>query len=218
MKSSSAPAIIRNFIFYPQDDFILVIFLTLLFLVLPTISSGQKAPDSLLFAVKASNGTKKVDALNNLAEYTFRYSVKDALHLLEQAQNLSENLNYKFGKAKSFQILASLYGNKGENQKAINFAVRAAKIFSELKEHESDFNCLVIQGSNYNALGNNSKSIDYYLQALHLAEKIRRSDLQSSASALLSQNFIKLDDKANACGYASKSLLISRKSRNAPEK
>jgi tetratricopeptide (TPR) repeat protein len=195
-----------------QKDLILVICLTIIYFCLYSIASGQKAPDSLLIAVKTSNGTEKVDALNNLAEYTLRFSVKDGEHLLEQSQNMLENLNYKFGKAKSYQLLAFLYGNKGENQKALKLAENAASLYAEINKYEMQFYCKINQGSNYNSLGNNSKEIDCYLQALHLAEKVKRQDLQSSAASHLSLNFIKLDDRKNALDYASKALLLSRKS------
>jgi tetratricopeptide (TPR) repeat protein len=205
----------RKFSIFPKKGFILTFCLTILFLGIQISVSGQKAPDSLIQAINASEGTKKVDALNNLAEYTLRYSINEALKLLDQAQNSSEKLNYKYGKARSYQIQASVYGNKGDNQKAIAFAENAESMFAQMNKYEQRFYCLIIQGSNYNALGNNSKEIEMYLKAMQLADKVKRTDLQSYAAAHLSQNFIKLDDEKNALEYAVKALLLSRKSRNS---
>jgi tetratricopeptide (TPR) repeat protein len=193
---------------------VLFVSITIIFLGSVTNIFSQKAPDSIVNAVNNSKGINKVDALNNLAEYTLRFSIKDAEKLLAQAQQISEKLNYRFGKAKSFQLYAQLNGNKGENLLAIKFAEKAERMFAEMHESELQFNCLIAQGSNYNALGNNSREIDYYLKALHLAEKLRRIDLQSYAASCLSQNFIKLDDNSNALDYASKALLLSRKINN----
>jgi len=198
-----------------RKNFVLFFCLIMIYMVTFQISFGMGAPDSLINAVKNSNGTSKVDALNSLAEYTIRFSVKDAEKLLDQARSLSTELGYKFGTAKSFQFMANLYGNKGDNEKAVAFAEKAAALFGEIKEDESVFNCIEIQGSNYNALGNNSKGIDCYIKALHMAEKLKRIDFQSSTSSLLCQCFIKLDDRINALDYASKALLLSRKMKDA---
>jgi tetratricopeptide (TPR) repeat protein len=215
MKSLSEKAVNRKLLLCFQTEPGLSICLTLIYLIFQTITFGQKAPDSLLNAVNSAKGIKKIDALNNLAEYTIRFSVKDASTLLGQAQDMSEILNYRYGWAKSMQFQASLYGNKGENQKAIDIAEKSALLAAELKEYEMQFTCLIIQGSNYNALGNNNKSIDCCLQALHLAEKVKRPDLQSAASSQLCQSFIKIDDRLNALAYAAKAIVLSRKCQNA---
>jgi sensor histidine kinase YesM len=214
LKSLASPLFHRKLNNFFQKELVLFVSVTIFFLCPVIKVFSQKASDSLVNAVNISRGTKKVDALNNLAEYTLRFSITDAQKLLEQAQQISENLKYKFGKAKSFQLLANLFGNKGENQLAIKYAEKAERMFLEMHEYELQFNCLITQGSNYNALGNNSREIVYYLKALHLAEKLRRTDLQSYAASYLSQSFIKLDDNTNTLEYASKALLLSRRIKN----
>ena len=214
IKSLSISPFNRKLLICLQKGFILAIYITSINYSLSTLVFCQKAPDSLLILVNTSKGTDRVDALNNLAEFTLRYSVKDATSLLKQAREMSENLDYTFGKARTIQITASLYANKGENLSAIKLASKAASMFEAIREYEFQFSCLLIQGNNYYALGNSSKEIDFNLQALHLAVKLRRPDLQSSALAHLSQNFIKLDDKINALDYAAKGLLLSRKCKH----
>jgi hypothetical protein len=205
----------RKRIYSQHVNIILLTGLILRFLFLASNASAQNDSKELLSDPGAKKGTNKVDALNNLAERTYRFSVKEAQTYLDEAEYLSTKLNYKSGKAKSVKLRASLLGNKGENKMAIALAKEAATLFAGLNEYESEFNCLTIQASNHNALGNTSVSIDTYLQALHLAEKIKRLDLQALAAARLSQNFNKLNDKVNALVYASRSLLLSRHIQNA---
>ncbi|HEX7411297.1 MAG TPA: histidine kinase [Bacteroidales bacterium] len=177
--------------------------------------SSQSLTDSLMQIIISSRGNKKVDALNQAAEYIQKFSVKKAQSLAEQAFTLAEKLLYMNGKAKALQNMAGIVSSKGENKEAVALVQKAIVIYNQGNERESVFNCLVKLSSIYQTLDNNDKVVETDLRAMHLAEEIGRADLQSLANASLSQFFIKMNDKSNALIYASKAMLLSKIAENS---
>jgi tetratricopeptide (TPR) repeat protein len=175
-----------------------------------SLPSDHVYSDSLLQSIISSKGTKKVDALNEAAEFFHLSSVNTAQPMAEQALSLAGKLHYITGKANALKNLAMIMSNKGENKTAIDLSQSAQDIYNQENEQESEFNCIIIQASNYQSLGDNDKVVETYLQALHLAEEMGRADLQSLAVSLISQFFIKMNDKSNALIYASKAMLLSK--------
>ena len=85
------------------------------------IASGKLnfAVEILNKVVKNSNKTLyKADSFLELANiYSRRANWKKSLTTIEEAERLYEEINYKYGIAKCYNMLASIYGDQGDIEK-----------------------------------------------------------------------------------------------------
>jgi tetratricopeptide (TPR) repeat protein len=174
---------------------------------------SDQIPDSLLKSVATTNGTEKVDALNQLSEYSLLFSVSKARLYAEQAIHLAKDIRYTLGIAKAYENLALIDTYQGEFYLAINTIGRAILIYKQLKEYESLYRSLLRQGGLYQYLNNNTNVIEIYLEAMKLATENGRLDQQATVSLYLGQYFLGISDYTNAKFYVSKAMLYARMSK-----
>lgn len=210
----SCPICYRNFLFSVAKVVGLIILFTSIINTAQALTSPQISTDSLVQVINTSSGIKKVDALNNAAEYIQKFSAKEAMPLAEQALAMAEKLLYINGKAKALQNMAIISSSKGDKKEAVVLARRALLIYEQCNEHEAVFNCLLTLAYNYMALGKKALVVETELKAFHLAGEIERIDLQSFAASSLSQFFTKMNDKSSALIYASKAMMLSKIDKN----
>lgn len=204
----------RNFLFGVAKVFGLIIFLTSTIITAKALTSPQMSTDSLIHVINTSSGNKKVNALNQAAEYIQKFSAIKAHPLAEQALSLAGKLHYLNGEGKAFQNLAVISSSKGEDKEALVLVRKALLVYKQCNELESVFNCFLIQSMIYQALVDNAQVVETDLEALHQAEELGRVDLQCYAASRVSLFLTKINDKPNALIYASKAMLLSKIDKN----
>jgi tetratricopeptide (TPR) repeat protein len=180
------------------------------------VQSIYRVQDSLIKCASIKNGSEKVDALNQLSEYTSIFSATTSRIYAEKALNLSGEIKYTLGMARSYGNLALIYLYSGESQRAISINERAITIFREEKEIESLYRALLRQAGFYQYLNNNSKVIEIYLEAMNYATESGRNDRMATVSTSLGLYFLVIGDNNNAKYYLSKALLYAKMS-NMPD-
>lgn len=104
----------------------------------------------------------------------FAYN-KDKLSIVEKyipnAIKIMENQKNEDEKSMAYNIYGAYLGKKGENKKAIEFLMKAYKIFDTKKMFSSlSFVCVNI-GNNFTAIGSNKDALNYYRIAVDAATK-----------------------------------------------
>ncbi len=191
----------------------LLLFVVLNLRILYAVSSTGQIPDSLLKLASNAKGTEKVDALNQLCEYSLTFSPSQARSYNVQALRLSVDLKYTLGMAKAYENLASITIYQGEFQSAINIIKRAIRIYRHLKEYESLYRSLLRLAGLYQYINNNTKVMETYLDAMALATESGRVDHQSTVCQFLNWYFLSINDIENSKYYASKAMLYARISK-----
>jgi len=134
-----------------------------------TLSAGNKI-DSLRNVLK----TEKEDTnkFNTLIALTRKVDQADnfdtALIYVTQALTLAQNLDFKKGIAKAYDVTGSIYAHKDNYPKAIENEEKALAIYQELNSKNSiasEYNHL---GTAYWNMGNYPKSLEYDLKALEI--------------------------------------------------
>lgn len=148
---------------------------TLLALIFLFIFSGKSTAqnpqiDSLrTFVATAKDDTAKVLAVLDLA-YLLRLSNPDeGIKIALEGQKLAEELNWKFGIAKSYNTLGTTYKAKSEYPKALEQFQKALPIFEELGKKKEIATVLMNFGTVYRPLKEYDKALDYYKKALPIA-------------------------------------------------
>jgi tetratricopeptide (TPR) repeat protein len=168
--------------------------------------------DSLLKSATTANGTEKVNALNQLSEFTSSFSASTSRIYAEQALKLAGEIKYSLGMARSYGNIALIYLYRGENQRALTINERAIVIFRNEKEYESLYRSLLRQAGFYQLINNNTKVIETYFEAMNIATESGRFDQMATVSINLGLYFLTISDKVNAKYYISKALLYSKMS------
>jgi tetratricopeptide (TPR) repeat protein len=115
--------------------------------------------------------TVKVNLLNNIASKIFATDADKALILLAQSATLSDDLDYKKGKANSLVLKANVNFDKGNYLQTIKYYDQALGIFKELKDKKGMSVCYHNFGMAHYYLGDFDKAAINYKSAILYAEE-----------------------------------------------
>jgi len=191
---------------------ILLLFLFLNMHLSDTVSFARTIQDSLIKSTVSARGNEKVDALNQLSEYSSTFSMRKARFYAEQALQLAGKIKFTLGMAKAYENLALIALYQGDSRRAIDINNKAIRIYRNVKESESLYRSLLRQAGFYQVLNNNTKVIEAYLEALNIATENESIDQLATTSSDLGLYFLTVGDNVNAKYYISKALLYAKMS------
>jgi len=195
------------------------LYILVFFLLCPggTYSQKKVAADSLkmLLYQKNIDDTTKIKAQNDLA---YEYSAdkpEECIKLATEALEMSEKINYAFGKMNAYNNigLASYYSS--DYEKALNYFNKALKEAEKANNKNKMAVALNNIGLVYDDKADYNKALEYYLQSLKIAEADPNSKWQLGSTynniALIYKNLGKYDV---ALDYHNKSLKIKQEVGN----
>ena len=117
--------------------------------------------------------TIKVNLLNQIAYLVYKTDTVKAHRYLTMASQLSDQLNYAKGKARSMYITGSSLVFHNSYQLSIKHYLDAAKLAEENNLKFNAIQYLLSAGFSYSAIGNISSAMEYYTKAKSMAEEIK---------------------------------------------
>ena len=150
------------------------IFLLLLLYSTTTILAQNKILDSLENELKiyTKKDTVRVKILNHLAYYNYRSNPPQSLIYAEQAGELSEEIRYTKGKARSFYMKGITYLEQANFEVSINNFNKAIKLYNSIDDLKGIAGCKNALGVLYNYKGDQNLALKYYEEALAIDQKL----------------------------------------------
>lgn len=110
--------------------------LLIISLLLPSIVFAQNEFDSLKQLLPSSRVSKRVDILNQLSTLMINDDSQLALIYAQEADSISDQINYPKGKAKALINIGVIKKSAGEHETSITLLKRSIEISKELKNQE----------------------------------------------------------------------------------
>ncbi|GLU56088.1 tetratricopeptide repeat protein [Dyadobacter frigoris] len=194
----------------------------LLFLVLNAqlYAQSQKADSLQNLLQKSKDDTNKVGILVDLATDLWSSNPEKTMEYAQKAMELSKQLKYFRGEARSHQVYGVYYWQKNDYVTALANYSKSKQIFENIKDKNGIARAICNMGIVYGEQGNYSQALDNYLQASTIFQEL--GDQSKIASTLNSignvyknqKNFeealisykqaqtiwLKLDDKKSIAG------------------
>ena len=149
-------------------------------------TQNQQAIDSLKQLIDESKqDTNQVKLLVEVGNNYFSRIPDSALLYFQEALDISEKLDYKWGLAESNRRIGISSRHKGFNDEAIEYLFKALNIFKEIDDKSAVSTCYNNIGWVHNLLSNYDKAIECFYEALNIAE-----DLDDKRKMAMSYNNI----------------------------
>ena len=131
--------------------------------------------DSLkkVLATLPKEDTLRAETLALMSLGYMNYKPDSALVLAQQAQKMSEKLNFKRGVARSFIYQGIYYNNKADYDKSLDFLLKGIRISEEINFTKGLGDANLSIGFVYQRLNQNEKALEYYKAAIPLYEKLK---------------------------------------------
>jgi tetratricopeptide (TPR) repeat protein len=161
----------KNEILY-LSKIILAVWLSILNII---VFGQNRTSDSLedLLRKHTLIDTNRIILLNEVA-YQFRNNNFEKMLLYaEQAEKISDSLNFPKGKAESFRIKGLYYDRNADFSKALEYFLNSIKISEQLGDKTGVSKCFNSIGNIYRIQSDYPKALDNYFKSLKLAEESR---------------------------------------------
>lgn len=167
----------------------------------------QPAIDSLEQLLAGSEGTRKVDLLNELSyEYLYEVTGDRCVEYASQAMALADEIGYEKGKGDALNRLGSHYHNISAYDKALDYFLQSLAIREKINDtlgvSASYSNIALI----YYACGDIDKTIDYAEKSLQLTEQTGDKRRQATVSNNLAVFWLEKGNPLKASKYARDAL------------
>ena len=164
-----------------------------LFFLNHSFAQDQQLVDSLLLQLKNHHSQKlsagselpalyDTTAANILKELSVAYWFSDydkATDYAKQCLEISEQIGFKKGKAKAYNVMGAIHIYKGDCLPAIEFLTKSLKISNEVGDKRGSALALNNIGSAYYSMSNYAEALRYYLEALKVNEQTGNKELQA---------------------------------------
>jgi tetratricopeptide (TPR) repeat protein len=172
----------------------------------------KNALDSLSKLLSTVSGTQKVFVLNDLASELKFNNPDTAFRLAQKAFDLSEQLHFKEGIAKSAQMIGIIYENQDKHHESIEHFILSLKLYEELgKQKEVAIACTNV-GIIY-AETNLPDSARYYMnRALTINKQLKNNPGISAALLNLGGSYEVEKEWDKALQFYNEALAIGRSS------
>lgn len=154
----------------------------------------------------------KVDALLEKADKTF--APKESLEQCLQAKALSESIGYEAGLTKSLHRAATNYGQLGDYENALAFALNARERAKGLRDKSLEAAIAQTIGTAYYNLGDYETALRFGYECLDIAQEIGAPILAAKAYTTIGNTYFQLRDFANAQQTFEKCLAIAVEARH----
>jgi serine phosphatase RsbU (regulator of sigma subunit)/Tfp pilus assembly protein PilF len=186
-------------------------FLSFIFFEGPSVCDSQnKWLDSMNAFIRSSSpDTNRVKALNSVSDQLWREGDYDkALARAKEAEELSEKLGYRSGRAEGEKNIGIVYWNISDYPKALEHYFKALKILERSTDIADISTLYVCIGIVYDDQGDYSNALENYFKALALKEKINDKDGMSSAYSNIGLVYSAQKSNDKALGYHLKALKL----------
>lgn len=141
---------------------------------------------------KTGNKRYKATALGNIGTIHLSMNNKtQAVYFLEQAKELSEELDYVSGKIRAYHDLASIYNMEDDNlDKALDYAWKTVDLCKKVNNKNFQSTAMAILASTYNQLGENMKALECAEEAFKLAEELGDPSKKRTALMVLAEVYL----------------------------
>lgn len=161
----------------------IVVFCLSIFTLVVFPNDQKTVIDSLLTELaKYDKDTNEVDILNDIAWKISRSYPDSSLNYANEANELSEKLNYKIGSAIAYRTIGSIYRNQGDYVNSAEMYFKSLEIYEELSNHKQTYYALYGKtgiGSSYNGLGlvewrlgNYTAALDYFFKSIEIFKEL----------------------------------------------
>jgi diguanylate cyclase (GGDEF)-like protein len=151
---------------------------------------------------------EKIDKLNSSAEKVIRHTPIKSIELSNEALELSKQIQYKIGTAKSLFIMGKASYIVGNFEEAIIFLLDALQITQDenLKNYEADV--LNVLGNVNLDLTNYNIALEYYMKSLEIIRQIGYKKSESGVLNNIGEIYKDLKNYEVALGYYTQGLEI----------
>ena len=153
--------------------------------------------------------TNSVRALNDYAWNLLFSNTDSAEIVIHDAIDLSEKLEYDFGKAAALRRLGILNDMKGDFHKAISYWQESKSLFEKIGKERNKASVINNLGLGYYNLGEFDKSEELYNECLNTFEKLNDQSGIASAYNNIARIYDTKGDFKTSLGYYLKSLSIN---------
>lgn len=186
----------------------------LLFLLILFNLSAQSAIDSLQNLLPQLTGEEKVDALNELSALYGRGNVEQKLETAEEALQLAESIDYKFGMAQALNGIGHSYYYKREYRKSFPYFMQSAEIAKELDSLRFLGIVYTNHGNAYDGLRDRDSAYVYHIQAVTLLEQTDDVIALSNACTNVALEYWRWTQYAEALRYHRRALKLRQETDN----
>jgi len=152
--------------------------------------------------------TVRINLLNETAYKIYRINIEKTLKYAQEARNLSQDLNYKKGEAKSLRLIGIYYDSKSDYSSAIDYFRKSLKLFQELGNKSGISYSINSIGLAYMYQGDYPKALEYLQKSLKIKEELSDKRGISLSYHNIGVIYTKEKDYPKALEYFQKSLKI----------
>jgi len=154
------------------NKFILFLFCFLLSVL--SIQSQNKKIDSLKneLSIYKEQDSTRVQTLNRLAFSYYRINPDKSITYIEEAEKLSDSIDFKQGKGKAVFIRGVIEMTLSNFDAAIAYYNQSEQLYTEAGFEKGISNCYSGKGNVYSSLGDYKKALICYKKALQIEEEI----------------------------------------------
>ncbi len=152
--------------------------------------------------------TARVNLLNELVNELYLLDIDKAFIYAEEANEISTQIEYIKGKARSFILIGICYDEKSDYLQALKYYNYALEIYEKLNDKSGITRCYNNIGILYRYQGDYSRALEYYQKSLKIAEKFSDKIGISNSYNNIGIIYYYQDDYPKALEYFQKSLKI----------
>lgn len=175
----------------------------------PGFTQNQRKIDSLINVVKtAKEDTNKVNLLMKICTQYLNTNPEPMLPYIEQANALSEKLNFNRGRFFSLNAFAVYYDLSNDFARAVEYSKKSIKLAEEDNNYDEMFMAYSTISSIYDDMGEFKLATPFRFKALAMAEKVGNQERIASANHNIGINYESRGNYQDALTYYFKSLKI----------
>ena len=171
-------------------------------------TSRTDSLESLLHRYTAED-TIRVNLLNEIASDLRYYDYEKSLYYCEKAIELADKLDFKKGKAESFNTIGVNYYMKGKDSLSFKYYTKSLKLHEELGNKIGISISYNNMGVIYSNWGNYSMSIESYKKAIKINEEIGQEANAAKALNNIGVIYYELEDYDKALEYYEKNIKLN---------
>lgn len=157
---------------------------------------------------KSENDIDRVDTLNRYAEEMLNPDVYLSMQLASDAKQLSQKIDYKYGRSQAVNFIAACYYRLTENEKAIESAEEALALCLEIGNDVGAAFALNTIGATSIIIGDHVRALESFMRSLSIRSNINHQHGVATSLMNIGNVYQALGDQSQALEYYLKSLSL----------
>lgn len=187
---------------------VVILFVTCSFSAYPAPTQNKNVVDSLKYVLSVVRDAAKVDALNKLCWEYRTFDHNRAIEYGLQALGLAEQLKYKAGMARAFNILGLVYRRHGNYPQALDYHFKSLKVSEESRDSSLIAPALNNIGLLYMGQSNYALALEYFERTLKTYEALHDQSGIAAAMENIGAIYSRQGKHSTGLEYLMKSLAI----------